>query len=629
MISTVIPKAVAIDVEATGLNVWRGARMFSAAATYMDGTSQFWRGDFSGFRRLMEDETVDKVFHNAKFDMRMLKWSGIKVRGRIHDTMIYYHLLNGRLAGTNLGLGPLAVRYLPIEFRKTEMELEKWFDDNKYGKKERYEKFGLLPPDLLQKRNVGDTQVTMALFKRAFTTVAKTFPLLLEQEHRLLPVVSKLEERGVQVDPEEIYRQMGRFEQIVENVKLFCEGVVGRNEFNLNARGDQLELLDAANLLGKLTNRTEKSSRFPQGQLKLDDYNLRNLHHPVAHMLLLGKAASKMRNTFLEQMLREQVNGVLHANMNQLGTTTSRFSCSKPNLQNIPIEGDRRTAYTESEAEEALDCTWIEYAPHLKRIFTVREGKAHIHSDKKQAEMAMVAHYTDDPVLKKIFDDGNNFHEEVCRHLYGELTKGLKTRTKAVVFGFIYGAGNPQLAKKIGSTLSEAVATRKRLEKALPSLPRWKRQLESEISERGYVKTIHGRRHYLHSDESYIAVNRLCQGTVADEIKSRMIALDDYIQSEGIDATVVMQIHDDIATEISIEDREKAVPNIHRIMHEASVPYNLTLPSSLDITYTRWADLVEIKDVNDIPDSPDARDRNRSITREIRDEHLLIEPSAN
>lgn len=628
MIATQIPNAAAIDVEATGLNIWRGHRMFSAAATLMNGEEYFWRGDFGGLRALLEDEKIDKVFHNAKFDLRMLKASGFKVRGRVWDTMIFYHILDGRQADY-LGLEDLSIKYLPSDKRKVVTEITQWFDENKIGKKERYEKFGILPPDLLRKRNVGDTGLTLSLFKRAYTTVAKMFPFLLDQEHRLLHVVGKMEERGVMVDEEEIERQERRFDMIIENVLAFCEGVVGREEFNLNSRADQEELLGRAHLLEQLTVRTDPTKRFPKGQLKLDDYNLRNLHHPVAHMLLLGKAASKMRNTFLAQMKREAVNGVLHPNFNQVGTNSSRFSCSNPNLTNIPIEGDRRTAYTADEADEAMSMTWIQYAPHIKRIFKVREGKVHVHSDKKQAEMAMVAHYSGDQTLINIFDSGENFHEGVCRTLYGELTKGLKTRTKAVVFGFIYGAGNPQLARKIGSTLAEAVATRKRLEKALPSLPRWKRSLDSQIHERGYVETIHGRRHYLRSSESYIAVNRLCQGTVADEIKSRMIAINDYFDAEGLDGQVVLMIHDDIATEANIEDRHKVVPNIHRVMHEASVPYKLTLPSSLDVTYTSWSDLEEVSDVNNFISPADAFAKYRSVHSEFRHEHLLIEPSAS
>jgi DNA polymerase I-like protein with 3'-5' exonuclease and polymerase domains len=141
------------------------------------------------------------------------------------------------------------------------------------------------------------------------------------------------------------------------------------------------------------------------------------------------------------------------------------------------------------------------------------------------------------------------------------------------------------------------------------------------------VQTIHGRRHYLTRQENYIAVNRVCQGSVADEIKSRMVALHKAFKAEGIDAKVTLQIHDDIRSEVPLEQRYKAAPLIHRVMHESSMPYKLTLPSSLDITYTTWSDLKEIKDVHKLPEPPPpSHSGYRSERWKFRDEPLLINP---
>lgn len=601
MLPTSLPsKFAAVDTESNGLSVWRGHRMFAASAAFPNGATKFWRGDFGGLRELLMDDTVDKVFHNAKHDLRMLEYSGFQVRGRVWDTMIFGHLLNGRMAGKGLALGQMAVRYLPSDKRKVVDEIDKWFDDNGYGKDERYEKFIDLPHNILEKRNVGDACLTRDLFMRMYTTVATTFPFLLEQEHKLIGVVKRMEERGIQIDYDAIEQQSEVFEDIIEDCQRHFEGVIGHDSFNINAKKDQMELLEKAGILHLIT-KFSKKTKLPT----LDDYNLRQLHHPVSHMLLLGKAAMKMRNTFLAQMNDASVNGVLHASFNQLGTTTGRFSCSNPNLQNIPIEGDRRTSYTEDEANEAFEMTGTTYAPHLKRIFTCRKGFAHVHSDKKQAEMYMLGHYANDPTMVALFGRGTNIHEEICRELYGELTKGLKTRTKAVVFGYQYGAGLETLARKIGGSIADAIAAKNRLARVLPGLPLWKRNLEKEIRSRHYVQTIHGRRHYLTNSENYIAVNRMCQGTVGDEIKSRMIAIDDYGQSECPGVQILLNVHDDLGSEVPIEHVPKAVPDIKRIMEETSLPYKLALPSSIDITYTRWADLKEIEDVNNVPGPPD------------------------
>ncbi len=596
-----LPNFVAIDTESNGINVWRGARMFSASACFADGRTLFWRDEFSGLRELLDDPTIHKVFHNEKHDLRILEYSGFKVRGPCWDSMVMCHLMDGRKAGKQLALEHASARYLPADMRKVVTEVDQWFDSQRIAEDDRGSSFHLLPPDLLRRRNVGDAALTAGLFKRLYRTCMYTFPFLMELEHELLYVVKDMEERGVLVDPDEIEIQRQYFDSIVEDVLRFCEGVVGDDFFNINSRAHQEEMLQKAGILHLIKERTNPSKSFPKGQISLKDQSLRQLHHPVAHMLLLGKAASKMSNTFLDQMARYHIECVLRANYNQLGTNSGRFSCSGPNLQNIPIEGDRRTSYTAEEAAESFEMTGVQYAPHLKRCFRCRPGFAHIHSDKKQAELVYLGHYSEDKNLCDIIRRGDGIHEGVCNLLYGELTKGLKTRTKAVVFGFCYGAGDPTLAVKIGSTVDEARRTRKRMEQMLPGLPKWKSRLEGLVKAQHYVETIHGRRHYLYDSQSYIAVNRMCQGSVGDEMKSRMVALYKWKQKHLPEMNITMNIHDDLCNEVPIEAVPDATPHIHRIMEETSKELIVPARSSLDITYTRWSDLQEITDVNNVP----------------------------
>lgn len=625
-VSSVIPNFVAVDTESTDLHPWRGAKLISAAAAFPSGEEMFWRDSDlygGGLRRLLNDETIDKVFHNAKHDARILQSAGFKIRGQVWDTMIFAHLLDGRNAGKGLGLGACAVRFLPSDKRKIVDEITKYFDDHNIGEDRRWMSFALLPPDLLKRRNVGDACLTRDIFLRTYKTVALTFPWLLKNEHRLIPVVIKMENRGIVINEEELDAQVDYFNDIYEDCLRFYEGVTGNNSFNIDSPDDQAHLLGTAGLLELIPELTKGGKSGKNKKPKMDDWNLRQLHHPVSHMLILGKAAKKMRDTFLIGMLQRSINGVVHANANQLGTNTGRFSYSDPNLQNIPIEGDRRTSYTEDEAREAYEMTEVNYAPHLKRIFYVRPGFAHIHSDKKQAEMFMMGHYANDPKMDAIFAEslrtGKSIHDMICIAMYGEWTKGLKTRTKQVVFGYQYGSGVKTFSKRTGLPMSETLATRARLARTLPGLPRWKRQLDEIVQERGFVITEHGRRHYIRSDASYVAINRMCQGSVADEIKSRMVALNDYFESEIPEATVLLNIHDDLANEVPQEYRHKAAKDIKEIMEETGVPFRLPLPSSLDITYSRWSDLKEIEDGKPFPE-PAAQfvDRNRPVHKRIR-----------
>lgn len=599
-----LPNYVAIDVETDGLNVWRGNRPFSAGAVMRSGEEYYWRTDGVSLSprdapilaRMLADPNLTKVFHNAKFDWRMLEWAGFTVAGPIQDTMIYGHLLDGR---QELNLDALSKRYLPADMRKVTAEIEKWFDDNKYGKNIRYQSFGVLPPELNRKRNLGDARLTSELFKRTFATVNTVFPVLLAQETQLLRVVKAMEDRGICVDHEEIKTQKDFLGGIIDDVNEWAENMLGREYFNINARSDQMDLLDCAGLLKPLR-ALSADRKTPKGEVKLDDTNLRGLHHPIAHMLLVGKVAAKLRNTFLVGLETAAVDGIVHCQFNQCGTTTGRFSSNSPNLTNIPIEGDKRANYTQDDDDEVFDATNYRLGPHIKRCFVTRPGYAHVHSDKSRAELAMAAHHSHDRTLIKMLSDPHSdIHGELCNLIFGQTTKGLRTRTKRFVFGYLYGAGDNKLSKQVDATLSVTKSMRHKLNSIAPGLPALNRRLTGDLNDKGYIITDHGRRHYIDKSASYKAINSLCQGQVADEIKSRMVAIDAELTATYPDVRQLLCIHDDIATEVPIDLLPRIVPEIHQIMHETSVPYRLPLYSSMDITYDRWANLKEIKDINE------------------------------
>ena len=218
---------VAIDTETTGLHRWRGHKPFAISAEWVDGRSHFWRDEelaHEDLKLLLADPSLDKVMQNAKFDWGMLESIGLTVCGRIWDTGIFIHLLDGRDAEGGSRLNYASKKYLPSEFRKVVSEIENWFRERRIPRTRR--DFSMLPPDILQRRCMGDTHLTMMLFKRVFATVAKTFPYLLDLEHRLIPIVKQMQDRGITVDDNEINRQIEYFESVVEDVTSFAQGVL-------------------------------------------------------------------------------------------------------------------------------------------------------------------------------------------------------------------------------------------------------------------------------------------------------------------------------------------------------------------------------------------------------------------
>jgi len=587
-----LPNAVAVDTETNGLSTYEGHHMFAAAATFMDGRSLFWRDEFSGLKELCEDPTLDKVFHNAKFDIKMLAAAGIGVRGRIHDTMVLAHLT---FAGWDkykrqpLKLEELAIKYLPASRRKVLQELDDWFDSHKVAKKHRGRHFADLPPVLLKKRCIGDTQLTLLLYAKLYPYVLEHHRYMLDIEERLIPILVRLEDRGLLIDPQRIQEQMEVYGVIVDDVVSWCEGVVGHEGFNINSPTHAEELFTQVGTISEIPKHAKT------GNYKFDDMTLRALHHPASAMILVGRAASKMRSTFLAGMLDRAVDNIVHASFNQVGTITGRFSCSGPNLQNIPLDGTRRAALTDAESDEQLDLTEIDYVPQIKHVFPCPPGYCRMHSDKAKAEMYALGHYTRDPVLFAALQE-EDVHTALCQFIFGTVNKGLRVRTKVVLFSYLYGAGLKLTARKMGATLEEARELRERVGAKVPGLDRWKHSMNKTIAEQSYVETIHGRYHYIPSDKAYQAVSRMCQGTIGDEIKCRMVIIGEFLfNNYGLDAMVVTNIHDDLGIDIPIPLAHELVPPIYKMMNESEVDLWVPIPSSCELTATRWSELHEVE----------------------------------
>lgn len=585
MISITLPKKfVAIDTEATGLSPWFGGKMFATSAVFPSGRILFWRDSFSGLKSLLKDCNIDKVFQNANFDIRMLEWAGFKVRGNVWDTMILAHLLDAK---QSLALEQLTVRYLPPSRWKVVKEINEWFDAQGIPKKERGDRFIELPKPLLRKRCENDALLTCLLFAKLYPVVAETFPRLLEQEHRLLPTVKRMEDVGIPIDNREVAKQERYLTKVVADVEDWCRAYVGSEDFSIGKRKDKEYLLKKSNLLDAITVKTDK------GQLSFSQESLSMLHHPAAQMLALGVQAKQLCSTFLGQVKTYQVNNIIHPNWHQLGTVTGRFSSTKPNVMNIPTEGGHLSS---EEAEEHIELTGIALAPHIERIFTCLPGYCLIYSDKKKIEVCMLAHYTKDPVMLNTIRRGDDIHKEMSIRMFGEATKGLRVRAKVTVFGWQYGAGDAALANNCKCSIEEVRRYRMRLNQTCPRLNAWKNHQIEKLFELGYVQTDHGRRHYLSPNyQSYMVVNRMCQGTAADEVKSRMVAIGEWLNRDYPDASIVVNIHDALGTAIPLELLPKILPQYHKIMEQTSIPFMLPLAASKEFTSTRWSDLKNVK----------------------------------
>ena len=367
-----------------------------------------------------------------------------------------------------------------------------------------------------------------------------------------------------------------------------------------------LEQAGIYHLLNEWTtpNKYRKSKKRFISSRKINTAGLMNIHHPVAHMLIVGKAAKKMISPFLSQAYELSVDGTLHCNYKQTGTVSGRFSASEPNMMNIPVEGDRFAHWTEEEASEAFEMTGHNFAPHIKRIFVCRPGYCHIHMDKQQAEMFALGFYSKDRRLLELLQGDESIHDGMCRLMFGNITKGLKQRSKAVTFGYQYGIGLEALAKRVKGSIHEARSLKNRLGHIFTGLSLWRGTLEEEIADRGYVQTVHGRRHYLSTSQRYMAVNRKCQGHIADELKGCMVRIGEALDEGNHDARIILNIHDELAIECRITELPVIGPLVFKLMSMSDIHHDVPIPTEMEITYTRWSDLQKVKDPYDFSTYP-------------------------
>ena len=563
--------------------MWHGARMFAASAVFPSGRILFWRDEFSGLKELCEDTAVEKVFHNSKFDIRMLEWAGIIVKGKIHDTMGIGHLIDASQRAQSLD--KMATRYLSPARQKIVVEIDTWFKDHKISNKQRY--FNDLPPELLKRRCIGDSTATLLLMDKLYPYIKKNHLSLYEREMDLVWVIKDMEDRGVCVDMEELKRQQDFLSDVIDDAILTCEGILGR-ELNPNSYNDKVAMLAQADMLRLITKRTKT------GKYQLTKDILQALpQHPVPQLLLRIAMATKLTGTFLAQVERFQVDGVLHASFNQFGTVTGRLSSSKPNLQNIPTEGGHL-----STTEIAKDLEDNPLAPHIKRVFVCRPGYVHQHCDKKQIEVRMLLHYAKDPVGKAIIESGRHIHTEMCREIFGEVNEGLKVRAKSVVFGWAYGMGATTLSEELLCSKTQARSYFRMFEKAFPNVAKQKRVWMGHLSERGYVETIHGRKYRIPEHKDYVCTNYVCQGTAADELKDNMVDMDKNILVHYPDVHMLLQIHDELVFEIPYNQVEEVAPKIQAEMDTSRVEYFIPMTSSSEFTKTRWSELQDMDIVN-------------------------------
>jgi DNA polymerase-1 len=268
----------------------------------------------------------------------------------------------------------------------------------------------------------------------------------------------------------------------------------------------------------------------------------------------------------------------IHTFFDQTGAATGRLSTHDPNLQNIPIRGER--------------------GPLVRKGFVAAHGYKLISADYSQIELRVLAHIAEDKALAKVFHDGRDVHTETSMRIFGvdekNVTRDHRRMAKAINYGIIYGMGPYGFARRMGVTTEEASLFIERYLASFPQVSAWREQILVEAREKGYVSTIAGRVRRVPqiSDRMDIAeraaLNAPIQGSAADIIKKAMITVEKNLEKAGIEPGMLLQIHDELLFEVKEGKVEEAKKIIKKDMESA---WRLTVPLEVKIGVgNNWAE---------------------------------------
>ncbi len=299
--------------------------------------------------------------------------------------------------------------------------------------------------------------------------------------------------------------------------------------------------------------------------------------YPICAKILEYRKYQKLESTYIHSLLDlRDAGGRVHTRFDQVGTVTGRLSSAEPNLQNIPVR--------------------TELGRQIRRAFVARPGWLLVDADYSQIELRVLAHISGDETMCEAFREGQDIHARTAAEVYGvplgEVTGAMRSASKAVNFGIVYGISDFALAKNISVSRAEARAFIDRYFERYPGIRRYMDAAVAEGREKGYVTTLMGRRRYLPELASAnrnlrafgerCAMNSPIQGTAADIIKLAMIAVDRELRESGLRAKLILQVHDELIVEAP-EDEVARVKALLRRCMEGVVEMKVPLRTDISV----------------------------------------------
>ena len=497
---------------------------------------------------LLESSAVKKVGQHLKYDANVLANHGITLRGIAHDTMLQSYIIDA--VGSRHDMGSLALKYLGqrvISFEEVA------------GKGVKQVSFDHVDIKQAAAYAAEDADVTLRLHETLLPKL-EAEPSLNDVYQRLelplMPLLSKIERNGAFVSVDKLRAQSHEIAiRLAELESQACD--LAGQPFNL-ASPKQLGEILFEKLELPVIKKTPKGAPSTAEDVLAELAN----DYELPAVLIEHRGLAKLKSTYTDKLpeMVDSRTGRVHTSYHQAVTATGRLSSSDPNLQNIPIrtqEGRR-----------------------IRQAFIAPEGRKIVAADYSQIELRIMAHLSSDAGLLHAFANELDVHSATAAEVFDVSLEGVTTdqrrKAKAINFGLIYGMSAFGLAKQIGVARGEAQEYIDRYFARYPGVADYMDATRAIAHEQGYVETLLGRRLYLPEINARnkqrqlaaerTAINAPMQGTAADIIKLAMIDVDAWLTDTGLDAKMIMQVHDELVFEVADDACETLCDNVTQRM---------------------------------------------------------------
>jgi DNA polymerase-1 len=576
----------AFDTETTGLNPMtsdlvglsfaiKAGHAWYVPVGHTEGTQVSFSAGLTLLRPLFEDESINKIAHNANFDLMVLGTAGIDVKALGFDTMIAAALCGYR----SIGLKQLALEL----FNQNMTEIKTLIG---VGKKQIT--MAEVPIEKAGPYAASDADFTWRLYESLKQEIHDHQADYVNEEIEipLLPVIIEMQRNGMIIDKAALADMSEQLGTEVELIKQAATSVVGGRELNLASNQQVADLL--INKLGAPKTRKTKTgwSMDANALEKIQESpGLDDRVYQIADGVLKFRELTKLKSTYVDALplLANPETHRVHTSFNQVGSATGRLSSNDPNVQNIPVR--------------------TELGRKVRKAFVAdfANGWQFLAADYSQIELRILAHLSQDPGLLEAFGNGEDIHASTARAMYGvqDVNADQRRIAKILNFGVIYGLGPIGVARQTDLTRKQGQEFINLYFGKYPGIRNYIEQAKQFARETGYAETVIGRRRYLpdinaghpghRAAAERVSVNMPIQGTAADVIKLAMINISNEMKTQKMKSKMSIQVHDELIFEIAPGELMEMQMMVTTMMPEAM---DLTAPLLVEAkTGPTWGDM--------------------------------------